>query len=189
MVSVDAASGTVYLNTAVVPRIVPFPAPTPSSCAGSSAAAREGDADGSSSSSTSSGMGANGSSGGTGGGDSIYGHHFVVVEMEHGVVAAARDVWVGVQHTSAANGSNGGSGGTSRQFSVLQQQELVKTAFPTAGGGEEAGPDGSGNTSSSSSSSGSYVCSIYCGNSGEWSPLVLQLPLGGAVERELAASG
>ena len=185
MVSVDAASGTVYLNTAVVPRIVPFPAPTPSSCAGSSGAGEEGDADGSSS--TSSGMGANGSSGGRCGGDSIYGHHFVVVEMEHGVVAAARDVWVGVQHTSAANGSNGGSGGTSRQFSVLQQQELVKTAFPTAGGGEEAGPDGSGNTSSSSS--GSYVCSIYCGNSGEWSPVVLQLPPGSAVERELAAPG
>jgi hypothetical protein len=174
MVSVDPASGTVYLNTAVVPRIVPFPAPAPSSCAGSSGAAGESCADGSSSS-------------GTGGGDSIYGHHFVVIEMEHGVVAAARDVWVGVQHTPAANSSNGGNGGTSRQFSVLQQQELVKTAFPTAAGGEKAAADGSGSGGSNSTRSGSYVCSIYCGHSGEWSPVVLQLPPGVAVEPELVA--
>ena len=187
MVAVDAASGTLYLNTAVVPRIVPFPAPAPSSRAGSSAAGEEGDAGGSSSGTGGNGASSSSSSSSSSGGDSIYGHHFVVVEMEHGVVVAARDVWVGVQHKPAANGS---SGGTSRQFCLLQQQELVKTSFPAAAGGEESGPDGSGCSGSSSGSGGSrsYVCSIYCGNRGEWAPVVLQLPPGAAAERELAAT-
>lgn len=186
MVEVDPASGTVYLNAAVVPRVRRLPLP----------------ADGGAASGTSTG-------GGAAAGDTIPCHHFLVVELRHGVVAAARDAWVGVQH--AGSDSSGGGAGGSRRCIVVREQELLKTSLPpaeTPGGPEAAAATGralqgaaDGISSSraaaglaedcgNGSSTGSYVCSIYRAHTGEWEPFVLQLPAAAAAvaapERQLA---
>jgi hypothetical protein len=177
MVEVDAARGTVYINTAVVPRIRSFAAP-----AGG-------------------GGGSNGgSSGGTEAGrtgSTMQGHHFVLVELSGHVVTAARDVWVGVQHTaqtgsgqggSSSNGSGGGAGST--HCVVLHEQQLLRTAFPPPNTGPalaQQGAEGNGGTSpqtaaaaaaagggSEPGSSGGYVCSIYRAHTGEWEPVAVQ---------------
>ncbi|KAL4419082.1 hypothetical protein ABPG77_002223 [Micractinium sp. CCAP 211/92] len=186
MVEVDPASGTVYLNAAVVPRVRRLPLP----------------ADGGAASGTSTG-------GGAAAGDTIPCHHFLVVELRHGVVAAARDAWVGVQH--AGSDSSGGGAGGSRRCIIVREQELLKTSLPpaeTLGGPEAAAATGralqgaaDGISSSraaaglaedcgNGSSTGSYVCSIYRAHTGEWEPFVLQLPAAAAAvaapERQLA---
>lgn len=184
MAEVDPGSGTVYLNAAVVPRVRRLPLPDDSSAHGGNG---------------SSGSGGSSGGGGSAAGDTIPSHHFLVVELRHGVVAAARDVWVGVQH---AEGASSGSG---RRCIVTREQELLKTSLAVAEvsggpgaavaalGAELAAAGGSGSRGgaaadcgSSSSSSGSYVCSIYRAHTGEWEPFVLQLPAAAAAD---AAAG
>ncbi|KAI7839666.1 hypothetical protein COHA_006475 [Chlorella ohadii] len=207
MVEVDPRTGTVYLNAAVVPRVRSFPAPEPAEvpqphessydsdvpAAGTAgaagtlgAAAGRGSADGS------------GSSSGGSREETIKAHHFVLVELFAGAVAAARDVWVGVR--PAAGSSSGSSSGSSRECSIVHQQELVRTTLTAAAGAAAA--EGSQATSPAAAAlavgplltqppaaaaeqgeegaeaeASEYVCSIYRAFTDEWEPFVLPLPL------------
>jgi uncharacterized protein (TIGR04168 family) len=120
MAHVDPVTGTVYLNSAVVPRVRKFD-------------------------------------------DGIKGHHFLVVEMEQGVVSAAKHVWAGVagKETNGANRSHSNSTPT---VSILAEEEVLKSVA--------AGDD-----------SDRRVVSYYKANSDEWTPVVLE----GAVPEEMAA--
>ena len=148
---VPGAAATLYINAAQVPRVRSFPA------APADRTLPHGGASSSYSSIS---------------GDSIRGHHFVVVELHQHVVTAARDVWVGVQRP-ATMATDGGGGGA--HCVLLHSQDLVRTA-----------PSGD-------SSSGEYVCSIYRAFSDEWTPYVLPLPggaafLGASDERQAAGA-
>jgi uncharacterized protein (TIGR04168 family) len=105
MAAVDAATGTVYLNSAVVPRVRSF----------------------------------------RGDGGTARGHHFLMVQMERGAVAAARHVWAGGTAAGAAPG----------RPVILEAEEVVKSV--------EAG-DGSGRR----------VVSYFRANTGEWAPVVVK---------------
>ena len=128
---VHPQTGTLYLNAAVVPRIRPLPVPPPDGEHGGGGASGNGSS--------------GGSSGGGGQGATIRSHHFTVVEMRQGVVAAARDVWVGVQRCDAGGGGKGsGGGGAERRCMVVRQQELVKTSLAAAAAHAAAGAAGNG---------------------------------------------
>lgn len=172
MAEVDPDSGIVYLNSAVVPRVRRLPLRT----------------DG----------GKHGSGGGGGGAaDTILSHHFLVVELRQGVVAAARDVWVGVQR------ADGDAARDSTRCVVMREQELVRTSLAAAdaAGGPGLAPEGGpaetaaagsvGSTGGAAAaaadcaegvSSGAYVCSVYRAHTGEWEPFVLRLPAAAAAE-------
>ena len=192
MAELDPRRGVLYLNAAVVPRVRSFPYPPPpreSDSSGDDAAAG-----GNGASSSADACGTEAAAG------SIRGHHFLLVELQWGVVTAARDVWVGVQHDA-------GSGG--RRCLLLDQEELVRTVLPPAlaaaapaaaatggaaassrrEGGRAAGvqqaaaaaaaaaaADAAGQSGSSAEQPGSYVCSIYRAHTDEWEPFVLPLP-------------
>lgn len=188
MVEVDPRSGTVYLNAAAVPRIRNLPVPPAGGAPGGLLACEPGGGGGI----------------GDGSGEKLRGHHFMLVELCGGVVMAARDVWVGVQHAAQqaavpaaaadAHSSSGcaqGDGGT--RCVVLRQQELLRTAFPPAdpepaaagaaapaawaGEGRETRLEAAARQAALVDESGcSYVCSIYRAHTREWQPLVLQLP-------------
>lgn len=179
MAEVDPDSGIVYLNSAVVPRVRRLPLRTDGGKHGT---------DG----------GKHGSSGGGGGAaDTIPSHHFLVVELRQGVVAAARDVWVGVQR------ADGDAACDSTRCVVMREQELVRTSLAAAdaAGGPGLAPEGGpaetaaagsvGSTGGAAApaadcaegvSSGAYVCSVYRAHTGEWEPFVLRLPAAAAAE-------
>lgn len=188
MVEVDVSHGTIFLNAATVPRVRSFLYPAPPN---------EGDASNGGNGNGSSLGGAEGSSS-SGGPDAeaeassstIQGHHFVVVELQHGVVTAARDAWVGVERSPAAGSGSGGS----RQCVLLQENELLKSVLPAAlAAGPAADGAAAGDSSGSAAaerreaaggsggdsagrSSDNYVCSIYRGHTDEWEQHVLRLP-------------
>lgn len=183
MVEVDRSTGTVYLNAAQVPRIRSFPS-TGGSGGGGGARLRQPHE--SSYEEDSAGEVDEAAAGSSGDSGSMRGHHFLVVELQLGIVTAARDVWVGVQPGGAA-------GGAGRRCVVLQQQELLKTSLPAAALGGTPGADGAsgdgssgggtageaaaqGSSSGGGTSGDEYVCSIYRAFTGEWEPLVLPLP-------------
>lgn len=166
MAEVDAGGGgTVFLNAAVVPRIQDFPVPPPPAACLEPPEPRQ-PHESSYDSSYDEGDVVVGGTEGVNGGGTVRGHHFLMVELQGQVVAAAHDVWVGVQ-------AAGGSG--QRRCSVLQQQELVKTSLPAADGTAAAGSSGG---AAEQLAEGQYVCSIYRAFTGEWEPFVLPLPAG-----------
>jgi uncharacterized protein (TIGR04168 family) len=85
MAAVDPVTGTVYLNSAVVPRIRKFRTTT------------------------------------TDTGGIVKGHHFLIVEMEQGVVSAAKHIWARVENSATV--------------SVLAEEEVVKSVAAGDGSG------------------------------------------------------
>ncbi|KAL4521331.1 hypothetical protein Ndes2437B_g08078 [Nannochloris sp. 'desiccata'] len=93
MAAVDPVTGTVYLNSAVVPRIRRFDTTLGGSNSGTRASI--------------SGI--------------VKGHHFLIVEMEQGVVSAAKHIWAGVENNT--------------KVSVLAEEEVVKSVAAGDGSG------------------------------------------------------
>lgn len=165
MALVDPASGTVFVNSAVVPRIKEFDEPAPTvgvaaaagdgaaACTAGPAPAEESDDAGPAAAGNGGGSPAapaaeSGQQEGPAQLQRVRGHHFVVVTLSEGAVASAANVWVGVTPGSSA-------GGGSHCF-PLREEPLVEAVTWAHGN------DGSGG------SAGGRAYRVFQGSTGSW---------------------
>lgn len=156
-------TGTIYLNSAVVPRIRAYRPPA----ATAAAAANEAGCVAASSSAPASQAAAGGN---------IPAHHFMEVVLRGGEVAEAADVWVGVLPASSdagASSSNGGcaSSASGRRCIVLERRPLLLSATPV-GGGSNSEADG-GTSDDCGDEERRRVVSCYMAHSAEWCPVAV----------------
>ena len=149
MAAVHAATGTLCLNAAVVPRVRSFPAAA--AAAAPPAAAwlersrqQEGGASNELASSSAGGTDSTGSTGGT-----VEGYHFLMVRLEGQAVAAAANIWAAVLPSEPG----GGGGGSGERVVLLESEGLVR-------GAED----------------GSRRCSLYQASCGRWVEVELREP-------------
>ena len=160
MAAVHAATGTLCLNAAVVPRVRSFPAAAAATAPPAAAwleqarqqAAAGQDGGAGSEPSSSAVQGGTSDSGGTidDTGGTIEGHHFLMVRLEGQAVAAASNIWVAALPGEAGGG---GGGGGAQRVVLLESEGLVR-------GSED----------------GSRRCSLYQASAGRWVEAALREP-------------
>ena len=127
MARVDAASGTVYVNSAEVPRIREF---SLAHAAQGAAAGGDGEAAAAARAAAAAAGAAAAAAGPQQEGQQrVRGHHFLVAEVSEGALASARNVWVGV----AADA--GGAPSRRRCFRLAEEELVVREGRRCSRGG------------------------------------------------------
>jgi uncharacterized protein (TIGR04168 family) len=160
MVHVDGATGTVYLNAAVVPRIRKLSDDeVEAAVAAGIGGSRRRESD------------IGGVGGGGGGGDiEAKAHHFLVVEVGRDGAESARHVWVGIAPSASSSaGAGGDTAGCERRRAWLVKEEQVLVTAPSA-------------------DDRSTVCSFYKAHTGEWDSVVRRRGAGARQEAGVAAT-